>query len=475
MQCPKCGKKLNKGRLYCENCGEEIRIVPDFEPEIESRIDMTMSEVAEAVEPEGSQSENSDFFDLDYEVKETKTQKKMYMGIISTVSIVLVLTLIIIFIKSLHTGNFVREQLENAKAAFKLKDYEKSISIYEEVMKYNDSEEVMIAYAESLYAAGNYDKALSYLYSVIENQPDNEVAYAVIIAMYDEQRDFDELNHLLQNCTSESILDKFGDYMSFPPEFSVTSGKYDKVTPVVLSSSAVGKIFYSLDGSNPEKEGIEFTSPIVLKNGTYHIKAVFINDYGIVSDVAEAEYEIECQQPVAPIISPDSGVYDTPQMITVVAEPNTTIYYTTDGTMPTEKSLLYGEPIPMKEGVSNYHFIVIDENGVSSEKTSRSYQLSIAAALTADESVYRLKHRLLEREMITDLDGHIPDRKGQYLYIYESLRMIDNKVLYTISEYYTEVSSHRNKTGRVYAIDVSNGYVYMIIEKNDGTEGLKPI
>ena len=49
MQCPKCGEKLNKGRLYCENCGEEIRIVPDFEPEIESRIDMTMSEVAEAV------------------------------------------------------------------------------------------------------------------------------------------------------------------------------------------------------------------------------------------------------------------------------------------------------------------------------------------------------------------------------------------------------------------------------------------
>ena len=122
MQCPKCGEKLNKGRLYCENCGEEIRIVPDFEPEIESRIDIAMSEVAEAVEPEGSQQESIDIFDLDYEVKETKTHKKMYMGMITAISIVLVLTLIVIFVKSLHTGNFVREQLENAKAAFLLED-----------------------------------------------------------------------------------------------------------------------------------------------------------------------------------------------------------------------------------------------------------------------------------------------------------------------------------------------------------------
>lgn len=475
MHCPKCGKKLNKGHLYCERCGEEIRIVPDFEPEIEYRIDKTMSEVAEAVEPDSDQIEEVDEFDLEYHLNDKTADPKLYMGMICTLSVVLVVALIVIFVKSIHNDNFVREQLAHAKAAFQMEDYDKSVSIYEEVMKYNDSEEIMIAYAESLYASGNYDKALSYLYSVIESQPDNEVAYAVIIAMFDEQRDFDELNRLLQNCTSDSILEKFGDYMSFPPEFSIKSGTYNKVTSVVLSSPSVGKIFYSIDGSNPEKDGIEFTSPIVLKNGIHQIKAVFINDYGIVSEVREETFDIQCKQPVAPIISPDSGVYHTPQMITVTAEPNTTIYYTVDGTMPTEKSLLYGEPIPMVEGVSNYHFIVIDENGVASEKTSRSYQLTIEAMLSADESVYRLRHRLLEKGMITDLDGHIPDRKGQYLYVYESLRMIDNKVLYIISEYYTESSNHRNKTGKLYAIDVSNGYVYKIIEKEDGTEGLDPI
>ena len=33
MKCPNCGEELKEGYLYCEKCGEEIMIVPDFEPE----------------------------------------------------------------------------------------------------------------------------------------------------------------------------------------------------------------------------------------------------------------------------------------------------------------------------------------------------------------------------------------------------------------------------------------------------------
>ena len=39
MKCPKCGVDIQEGKLLCESCGEEIHIVPDFEPEIENRID----------------------------------------------------------------------------------------------------------------------------------------------------------------------------------------------------------------------------------------------------------------------------------------------------------------------------------------------------------------------------------------------------------------------------------------------------
>ena len=51
MKCPNCGEKLKKDFLYCEKCGEEIRIVPDFEPEIENSIIETLSAVAEEMAP----------------------------------------------------------------------------------------------------------------------------------------------------------------------------------------------------------------------------------------------------------------------------------------------------------------------------------------------------------------------------------------------------------------------------------------
>ena len=51
MKCPKCGERLKKDFLYCEKCGEEIRIVPDFEPEIENSIIETLSAVAQEMNP----------------------------------------------------------------------------------------------------------------------------------------------------------------------------------------------------------------------------------------------------------------------------------------------------------------------------------------------------------------------------------------------------------------------------------------
>ena len=49
MKCPKCGTELKDGHLYCEKCGEEIHIVPDYEPEIEYSMHETLSGIVEDV------------------------------------------------------------------------------------------------------------------------------------------------------------------------------------------------------------------------------------------------------------------------------------------------------------------------------------------------------------------------------------------------------------------------------------------
>ena len=49
MKCPKCGNELEEGKLLCEQCGEEIKIVPDFDIELEAQIDETISNIVENI------------------------------------------------------------------------------------------------------------------------------------------------------------------------------------------------------------------------------------------------------------------------------------------------------------------------------------------------------------------------------------------------------------------------------------------
>ena len=54
MKCPHCGHEMPEGYLICDLCGEEIQIVPDFEPEIENSITETLSTlVSLQEEPDG--------------------------------------------------------------------------------------------------------------------------------------------------------------------------------------------------------------------------------------------------------------------------------------------------------------------------------------------------------------------------------------------------------------------------------------
>ena len=52
MKCPNCGKDVPEGHLYCEDCGAEIKIVPEFDPEVENRISETLSDMADSINPD---------------------------------------------------------------------------------------------------------------------------------------------------------------------------------------------------------------------------------------------------------------------------------------------------------------------------------------------------------------------------------------------------------------------------------------
>ena len=40
MKCPNCGAPLTDGNLFCEKCGEEIHIVPNYDPDTDLSVDI---------------------------------------------------------------------------------------------------------------------------------------------------------------------------------------------------------------------------------------------------------------------------------------------------------------------------------------------------------------------------------------------------------------------------------------------------
>ena len=59
MKCPLCNAEIKEGSLYCEVCGEDIHIVPDFDPVIEGT-HATIGNIAQDIFVNKDNNENKD-------------------------------------------------------------------------------------------------------------------------------------------------------------------------------------------------------------------------------------------------------------------------------------------------------------------------------------------------------------------------------------------------------------------------------
>lgn len=472
MKCPNCGEELKEGYLYCEKCGEEIRIVPDFEPEIENSIIETLSAVAEDVSPEEkAEVVLTDEIPEDIPISSTKR-------LVITLSLFLVLVIglvVVYFIRPVYMEETLQDKIDHAKIAYTNGEYTEAANLYDDVLKKQKDSETVIAFADCLYEIGETDRALSNYYAAIDMDPENEMAYARIISMYESEEAYEEINALLNNSKSEKIRTEFQNYLAITPVYNYEGGHYNQVIPLKITAPTTGDVYYTLNGTDPMRYGMLYTTPIFLRSGVYNVRSVYINDFGICSDYASEEFVIEGTKPQEPEIELESGIYTTPQKISVKVPQGCTVYYSTNGSIPDENAFIYGEPIPMKEGVSNYRFVAINEEGVCSEAVARSYQLKIETDWPAEESKYRLIDRLVVLNLILDKEGRVNEREGRNLYVYDSLQIIEDKMMHVFKEYYQEGDSSRKMTGNVYCVDLSNGFVYKLVSDENGNEILDPI
>lgn len=260
-----------------------------------------------------------------------------------------------------------------AYQAMQTGDYHTSEKLFQRAIKKDSKKAEAYTGISKLYIQQKKeDEAEDLFLMAIDSQPENAALYQAAIQFYIETKQEEQISGMLSGC-SESVLSKVSAYVSDMPEFSLEEGSYTEVQEVTLTGE--GKIYYTLDDSEPTTKSIEYTEPILLGEGTTTIKTIAVNKKGIPSLTASRIYTIEIPIADAPAITPSTGQYSTPTQITIQVPEGYTAYYTMDGTTPSAASTPYVGPVDMPEGSTIFSAVLINDSGKMTQVTKRNYLL----------------------------------------------------------------------------------------------------
>ncbi|HEY5328995.1 MAG TPA: chitobiase/beta-hexosaminidase C-terminal domain-containing protein [Acidobacteriaceae bacterium] len=131
------------------------------------------------------------------------------------------------------------------------------------------------------------------------------------------------------------------------PTFTPAAGTYTSAQSVALADSTAGAtIYYTTDGSMPTTSSRVYSAAIPVA-ATTTINAIATASGYSTSQESSAVYTINLAA-AAPTFTPAAGTYTSAQSVTLAdSTAGATIYYTTDGTLPTTSSHVYSVAIPV--------------------------------------------------------------------------------------------------------------------------------
>ncbi len=491
MKCPHCGQEMPEGHLLCDHCGEEIRIVPDFEPEIETEIENSITEALSALtsiqEDETAEEGTKDAA----AGTEEDSGKAAVLAAVKSWRPQIILGLVILFAVAIisyalyayhiHTVDY---QIGRARTYAEKGAYQQAIACLEKAHReHPEVAEILFLEADYYYLQQMDAYALSTLMRIIDSEQippysaeDVEEAYAKIVTIYANQEAYAQINELLLSCDNERVVSRFQSYLAMEPEFSYVEGTYAEVIPLKLSSNTAGTIYYTMDGSRPDKSSQVYTAPLFLETGEYTISAFFVNDYGIESDVVTKTYVINLAVPNAPEVELYSGEYTEATMIAVETVPGCRTYYTTDESDPTADSVPYTGPIPMPLGKTLFKFVNISEEGIASEVTIRTFTLRLHGAISPTIAVTSLVKRLVETGYLEDASGKNARQSGNLSYQFSSVvRIGEDQDYYTINEYYDDGTGMLSRTDKVFLVQAYTGETAQLGYDEEGAFVANPV
>lgn len=157
-----------------------------------------------------------------------------------------------------------------------------------------------------------------------------------------------------------------------PPFFSPSSGSYASAQWVTIKDATPGAaIYYTTDGSDPSTSSALYSAPVNVQ-GTETIRAIAVAGAGP-SPTASASYVIT--DTAVPVITPPSGTYNKAISVVIAdATPGATLYYTTNGTLPSTSSPRYIGPMLQTSDIS-IRALAVGPNGPAATVPSASYHI----------------------------------------------------------------------------------------------------
>jgi hypothetical protein len=174
---------------------------------------------------------------------------------------------------------------------------------------------------------------------------------------------------------------------AFTPSASIPGGTYGagSTQSVNLSSMGSDVIYYTTNGSDPSTSSTQYHSnePIQISSNTT-LKAMAVKTGWSDSDIMTEQYTF-LPQVATPTANPDAGVYSSAQEVTLsTTTEGATIYYTTDGSVPTTESSVYTSPLAISSNTT-LNFFATGEGMANSNTVTQIYSIA--------DPVYRFRNK----------------------------------------------------------------------------------
>lgn len=302
MQCPHCGMELEAGSIYCTSCGQELQIVPDYDPLEELVIGQEEKQTPQNTKEQPNRER----------VEEEKPRNNLWHSKVFWEILILSAAIIAGFIAfligyySMGHQNDYSYQLKKGTELAKEEQYEEALTYLKQAQNLQaeaegaDPEPSRML-AEVYAALDAKELAVEFMKDAIFIEAsaraadyELEALYLELMELLNETKQTYLINEVIESCEYEKIKEKLLPYRVEKPTCDMAEGTYNYYVMLELEAE-YGAIYYTLDGTEPTKDSTRYEKPIELTEGENLLCAVAINKKGMVSEPLVRVYRLEFQ------------------------------------------------------------------------------------------------------------------------------------------------------------------------------------